>query len=155
MLGRELVERRRWLSSEKFDLAFALSRVTPGTNLLAFCAAIGAQLMGVAGAAAAVLAVTVPSAIVAVFFIYGFEAGQHNTIAMAAIGGTVAAVAGMMWSTIWTILRPHVGGGVRNMQVFLITGGAFLASWKFGVTPVPIIAAGSLIGILWKDPGKR
>jgi hypothetical protein len=37
----------------------------------------------------------------------------------------------------------------------LIAGGAFLASWKFGITPVPIIAAGTLLGILWKDPGKR
>jgi chromate transporter len=155
MLGRELVEQRRWLSSEKFDLAFALSRITPGTNLLAFCAAIGAQLKGIAGSVAAVFAVTVPSAIVAVLFIYGFELGQNNAVAMAAIGATVAAVAGMMWSTIWTILRPHVGGTVRNLQVVLITGGAFLASWKFGMTPVPIIAAGTLIGILWKDPGKR
>jgi len=154
MLGRELVETRKWLSSEKFDLAFALSRVTPGTNLLAFCAAIGAQLKGFAGAVAAVCAVTIPSAILAVLFIYGFELGQTNAVAMAAISGTVAAVAGMMWSTIWTILRPHVGGTIRNLQVVLIAGGAFLASWKFGVTPVPIIAAGTLIGILWKDPGK-
>ena len=152
MLGRELVETRRWLSSDKFDLAFALARVTPGTNLIAFCAAIGALIRGNAGAIAAVLAVTVPSAAVAVFFIYGFEAWQTNPVAMAAIGGTVAAVAGMMWSTIWTILRPHVGGNIRNLQVVLIAGGAFVGAWYFGVTPVPIIAAGTLIGFLWKDP---
>jgi hypothetical protein len=48
-----------------------------------------------------------------------------------------------------------VGGNIRNLQVVLIAGGAFLASWKFGVTPVPIIAAGTLIGIVWKDPGKK
>jgi len=155
MLGREIVEKRRWMSSDRFDLAFALSRVTPGTNLLAFCAAMGAQLKGTAGALVAVLALTVPSAIVAVLFIYGFERGQNNAMAMAAIGGTVAAVAGMMWSTIWTILRPHVGGTVRNLQVVLIAGGAFLASWKFGITPVPIIVAGTLLGLAWKDPGKR
>jgi hypothetical protein len=73
---------------------------------------------------------------------------------MAAIGGTVAAVAGMMWSTIWTLLRPHVGGGIRTLQVLLIAGGAFLASWKFGITPLPIIAIGTLLGVLWKEPGK-
>ena len=50
MLGRELVDTRRWISAEKFDLAFALARVTPGTNLIAFCAAIGALICGVAGA---------------------------------------------------------------------------------------------------------
>ena len=152
MLGRELVDTRRCISSDKFDLAFALARITPGTNLIAFCAAIGEIIGGLWGAIAAVLAVTVPSAVVAVLFIYGFEAWQANPVAMAAIGGTVAAVAGMMWSTIWTILRPHVGGSVRNLQVGLIAGGAFLASWYFGVTPLPIIAAGTFIGFLWKDP---
>ena len=58
MLGRELVDTRRWISAEKFDLAFALARVTPGTNLIAFCAAIGALICGVAGAVAAVVALT-------------------------------------------------------------------------------------------------
>ena len=154
MLGRELVDTRRWLTRENFDLAFALCRVTPGTNLLAFCVAVGALICGLAGAIAAVMALTIPSAAVAVLFMQGFESFQGNRIAMAAIGGTVAAVAGMMWSTIWTILRPHVGGLTRNLQVVLIAGGGFLASWKFHVTPLPIIAAGTLVGFLWKD-GER
>ena len=156
MLGRELVDARRWISAEKFDLAFALARVTPGTNLIAFCAAIGALICGTAGAIAAVVAVTAPSSALAVLILQGFERFQGNRIAMAAIGGTVAAVAGMMWATIWVILRPHVGGRTwnglkRNLQVVLIAGGAFVASWIFGVTPLPIIAAGTLIGFLWKD----
>lgn len=154
MLGRELVDNRGWLARAKYDLAFALSRVTPGTNVLAFCAAVGSQLRGLPGAIAAVLAVTLPSALIALLFIYGFEAGKDNRIAMAAISGTVAAVAGMMWSTIWTILRPQIGGLIRNLQVLVIVGGAFLASWKFGITPLPIIGAGLLLGLLWKDPGK-
>lgn len=151
MLGRELVEVRRWLSADKFDLAFALSRVTPGTNLIAFCAAVGAVLRGWPGAMAAVLASTVPSAAIAVVLMQGFETFESNRIAMAAIGGTVAAVAGMMWSTIWTILKPHVGGSMRNLQVVVIAGGAFIASWFFGVTPLPIIIAGTVTGFLWKD----
>lgn len=156
MLGRDLVDTRRWISAEKFDLAFALARVTPGTNLIAFCAAIGALICGVAGAVAAVIAVTAPSSALAVLILQGFESFQGNRIAMAAIGGTVAAVAGMMWSTIWIILRPHVGGltrkgMTRNLQVALIAGGAFIASLTFGFTPLPIILAGTLIGFLWKD----
>ena len=157
MLGRELVETRRWISAEKFDLAFALARVTPGTNLIAFCAAIGALICGVAGAIGAVLALTAPSSALAVLIAYGFERWQGNRIAMAAIGGTVAAVAGMMWATIWVILKPHIGklttkGMTRNLQVVLVTGGAFVASRFFNVTPLPIIAIGALIGFLWKDP---
>ena len=160
MLGRELVDTRRWISVEKFDLAFALARVTPGTNLIAFCAAIGALICGVAGAVGAVVALTAPSSALAVLITYGFERWQDNRIAMAAIGGTVAAVAGMMWATIWVILRPHVGGltwkgMARNLQVVLITGGAFLAARLFGFTPLPIILAGTLIGFLWKDSGRK
>jgi chromate transporter len=156
MLGRELVDTRRWISSEKFDLAFALARVTPGTNLIAFCAAIGALICGVAGAIGAVFALTAPSSALAVLITFGFERWQGNRIAMAAIGGTVAAVAGMMWATIWVILKPHLGrptwkGMVRNLQVALITGGAFVASRIFGFTPLPVILAGTLIGFLWKD----
>ena len=159
MLGRELVDTRRWISAEKFDLAFALARVTPGTNLIAFCAAIGALICGVAGAVAAVVALTAPSSVLAVLILQGFESFQDNRIAMAAIGGTVAAVAGMMWSTIWVILRPHVGeltwnGMTRNLQVVLIAGGGFVASRIFGLTPLPIILAGTLVGFLWKDAGK-
>jgi chromate transporter len=157
MLGRELVETRRWISAEKFDLAFALARVTPGTNLIAFCAAIGALICGVAGAIGAVLALTAPSSALAVLIAYGFERWQGNRIAMAAIGGTVAAVAGMMWATIWVILKPHVGrlttkGMIRNLQVVLVTGGAFAASRFFQITPLPIILVGTLVGFLWKDP---
>jgi chromate transporter len=156
MLGRELVDTRRWISAEKFDLAFALARVTPGTNLIAFCAAIGALICGTAGAVAAVVALTAPSSALAVLIMQGFETFQGNRIAMAAIGGTVAAVAGMMWATIWVLLRPHVGGMtrtglLRNLQVAIIVGGAFAASRIFGFTPLPIILVGTLIGFLWKD----
>lgn len=154
MLGRELVETRGWLKPTEFDLAFALARVTPGTNLLAFCAAIGSVLRGWMGALLGVLAVTGPSALIALAFIYGFEASQTHPLAMAAIAGTVAAVVGMMWSTLWTIIKPHVGGLTRNAQVAVIVGGAFVGSWVFGVTPVPLILGGALMGLVWKDPGK-
>ncbi|MEP7354694.1 MAG: chromate transporter [Acidobacteriota bacterium] len=155
MLAREFVDRRQWLSSADFDLAFALARVTPGTNSIAFCVAIGFQMRRWWGAVAGVVTTTAPSAVIALIFIYWFEAWQNNHVAMAGVGGTVAAVAGMMWSTIWTILRPHVGGSVRNIQAVLIAGGAFLASWKFGVTPLPLIVAGTLIGALWQPPPEQ
>ena len=61
-LQRELVEDNHWLSLEDYALAFSLARVTPGTNVIAFCAAAGARIMGWRGALAATLAETGPSA---------------------------------------------------------------------------------------------
>ncbi len=57
-LQRELVEENKWLSMEDYALAFSLARVTPGTNVIAFCAATGARIMGWRGALAATLAET-------------------------------------------------------------------------------------------------
>ena len=46
VLGRELVDRLKWLARKDFELAFALARVTPGTNIIAFCAAVGNDAAG-------------------------------------------------------------------------------------------------------------
>jgi hypothetical protein len=37
----EIVTKRRWVTEEQFGLSYALGRLTPGTNLLAFCVGIG------------------------------------------------------------------------------------------------------------------
>ena len=149
MLQRELIG-REWITRADFALAYSLARVTPGTNVLAFCAATGARVLGLAGALAAVLAVTLPSAILAVLLTRGFETWRTNPWAMAAIGGTVAAVSGMMWASVWSLVKPYVSlrGGWR---VLLFTGGAFLAAWKFHVTPVPVILVAALAGYAWTE----
>jgi len=147
-LQRELVERQGWITQEDFALAYALARITPGTNALAFCAATAARVLGIRGAVAAVVAVTFPSAALAVLLTMGYENWRSNATVMAAVGGTVAAVAGMMWSSVWLLVRPHFGHLLRTA---LFAGGAFLAAWKLGVTPVPIIAAAAVIGLLWKE----
>ena len=145
MLQRALVG-RQWITREDFALAYSLARVTPGTNVLAFCAATGARILGLAGAVAAVLAVTLPSAILAVLLTRGFEAWQGHPWAMAAIGGTVAAVSGMMWASVWSLVKPYLG-----LRAILFTGGAFLAAWKFHVTPVPVILVAAFAGYFWPE----
>ena len=145
LLQRELIG-RKWITREDFALAYALARVTPGTNVLAFCAATGMRVLGVAGALAAVLAVTLPSAILAVLLTRGFETWRTHPWAMAAIGGTVAAVSGMMWASVWSLVKPYIG-----VRALVFTGGAFVAAWKFHVTPVPVIFVAALAGYLWVD----
>ena len=150
-LQRELVDRRRWITQEDYALAYALARITPGTNVLAFCAGVASRILGLPGAIAAVLAVTVPSAVLAVLITQGYESWRTNPTVMAAIGGTVAAVAGMMWSSVWLLVVPNIGGWWKTLRVLIFFGGAFLAAWRFGVTPIPVIAVAALAGFLWKE----
>jgi len=114
--------------------------------VLAFCAATGARVLGFIGAIAAVLAVTLPSAILAVLLTVGFETWRANPWAMAAIGGTVAAVSGMMWASVLILVKPYLG-----LRALLFSGGAFLAAWRFHVTPVPVILIAALAGYAWAE----
>ena len=156
-LQREFVDRHKWLSLEDYGLAFALARVTPGTNVMAFCAATGWQILGWAGAVMGSLSVTLPSAIIAVLITVGYENWRANPLALAAINGTVAAVAGMMLATVYSLVKPHMGGIhgislVRSVRAIAISGGAFLALWKFGLSPLQIVALVLVVGLLWQDP---
>jgi hypothetical protein len=40
-LQREFIDRRGWITQEDYAVAFSLARITPGTNVVAFCAAVG------------------------------------------------------------------------------------------------------------------
>src|SRR6266542_189869 len=72
-LRRELVDRRGWLSNTDFRLAYAASRLTPATNLLALCTAIGWRLRGISGAVATLLASSVPNSILATLVMAGYQ----------------------------------------------------------------------------------
>jgi chromate transporter len=151
-LQRELVEQRDWLSLEDYALAFSLSRVTPGTNVIAFCAAAGARIRGWSGALAGVLSETAPSAILAVLLTQGYETWRTNAWVMAGVGGTIAAVAAMMWASIWYIVKPHFKGVSSSFRSLVIALGAFVAIWKFGLGPLPVIGIAVVVGLLWKEP---
>ncbi|MEQ1885032.1 MAG: chromate transporter [Bryobacteraceae bacterium] len=156
-LQRELVHRKEWLSPEDYGLAFALARVTPGTNILAFVAATGSQILGMAGALAGTLAVTIPSAILALMITVGYERWSANPIVLAGIEGTVAAVSGMMIATVWSLIAPFWAGlkPGRRMQTFrtvVFAGGAFLLLWLWDVSPLKIIGLAVAGGLLWEDP---
>src|ERR1700676_3996629 len=64
VLHREILDKRRWVSPENFALCFALARLTPGTNLLAFCTGIGWLLRGMSGAVIALLTASIPCTLI-------------------------------------------------------------------------------------------
>jgi chromate transporter len=151
-LQRELVEQRGWLSQEDYALAFSLARVTPGTNVIAFCAAAGARILGFRGALAATLAETGPSAVLAILMTQGYETWRTNAWVMAGVAGTIAAVAGMMWASIWSIVRPHFEDRRHALRSLVITLGAFAAVSKLGLGPLSVIGLAVIVGLLWKEP---
>lgn len=150
-LHSELVVTRDWLPPERYGLIYALARITPGTNLLAFCAGTAWELAGWPGAVAAVVAVTVPSALVVVLLTAGYQVLKSNPPAMAAIAGTLAAAVGMMAAGVWQLAGPHLVRG-RRLRALLLVLGSFALVFRFDLSPVLVLALAAAAGALWRVP---
>lgn len=148
---RELVSRLCWLSPEQYGLSYGLARITPGTNVLAFCAAAGWHLLGWAGALTVVLAVTAPSAVLAVILTHAYQQLKANPLAMGVIAGTVAAAVGMMAASAWLLIRPHLGPR-RHIRTLVLVAGAITLALGFSVSPIQVLALAAITGLLWRDP---
>jgi chromate transporter len=144
-LHRELVQKRRWLTEDQFTLCFALGRVTPGTNLLAFCTGSGWVLRRAPGAITALLASSIPCAALVATLTALFAYWQANPLAQAAIHGAVAAAVGVTVKTCWTIAGPYFKGAGR-LRVVLVGGAAFLLHQWAGLSPIQVLILAGVVG---------
>jgi chromate transporter len=148
----EMVTARRWLTPEKYAVSYALARITPGTNMLAFCAGTAWELLGWPGAIAGVLAASVPSAIVVMLLTEGYDAVRANALAMGAVAGTLAAATGMMATAAWELLAPYLDRK-RWLQAAVIAGASLLLSLIYEMPPVEVLGLAALVGVFWRIPG--
>lgn len=153
-LRKELVDQRKVLSTEEFGLAFLLARVTPGTNMLAFCAGTGFQLRGWAGALLAVAGASIPASVAGVVLVRFFELWMGTQAGAAALGGLSAAAIGLMFAGALLLAMPQFrsGGWLRSAAIFLVALGL---SWGAGWQPLTVMAAIAVLGAFWKEPGEN
>jgi chromate transporter len=153
VLHEQLVERRSWLSQAQFELCYALSRLTPGTNLLAFCTAAGWVVRRWAGAVVALLAASLPCSLVAVAATCFYEAWQHNRFVRGSLRGALAAAVAIMLATAWSFAQPHVKASAAK-AVIVVPGALFLAL-RLAVSPIRILLLAAAIGLLWPAAEKQ
>ena len=153
-LYHDLVSARRWVTAEQYGLVYALARLTPGTNLLAFGAGIAWQIAGWRGAVLAVLAMSVPAAFCTVLLTIGYDAWKQNVTAMSAIAGVLAASVGLMASSAWQLIGPHLTA--RNwrgtLRALAIAWGALFLAFEFQMPPIQVLLLAALAGFLWQEP---
>lgn len=151
VLQRELVNRRRWITLDEFALAQSLGGVTPGPRILAFAAAVAWIVRRGSGALTAVLAISVPSAIVTVLLTAGFESLRGSRPAVLTLAAVLASAVGLMWAAGWLLLQPQLRRGAWLKPLFVFAGSAVVfAGW--GVSPIQILAVAAIVGALWLDP---
>ena len=145
VLHREIVSKRRWISEEIFALCYALSRVTPGTNLLAFEAGVGWIVRGWLGTTVSLVAGSVPCSALAVLATFAYESFSQNVLVARAIRGALAATVGLMLLTSIQLLRPHLNKD-RFVGPIALALLSFLAVWKFSMPPVLVLGLAAMLG---------
>jgi chromate transporter len=149
ILQREFYQ-RGWLSPEKFAIAFGLARLTPGTNVLAFCAAAGWYILGVAGALAAVLAITIPASVLVVWLTRAYDFTVHYRLAQSVANALLAAAVGTMIGAALLLVRTQCKRG-RWLKPVTISAGAFLLAFLARLTPLQVIGVAALVGFFWVE----
>ena len=153
VLHRAVVERRGWIDQTAFTLCFGLGRLTPGTNVLAFCTGVGWLLRGALGAIVALLAASIPCAVIVVLVSELFTHLDRHALWQHALRGALAAAVGITVATCWTIAKPHVRRETY-LRVALIAGGAFIAAAVFVIPPVRVLSVAAVVGAIWPQKVK-
>lgn len=149
-LESTLVRKHGWLEFPRFRLAYALSRLTPGTNMLAFCTALGYQLRGMSGAVVALISASLPCSVVALAIMILLETWQTNPVVALGVQGASAITIGFVAASCWPLIRPHMRKQSWPRTLMLVASAVLLDVW--GVPPLRVLLGAAVVGALWREP---
>lgn len=147
LLSREMTE-RGWLNQMQCDFFYALARVVPGTNVLAFVAASAFAVRSWRGALAAILVYTVPASVVVIGLTLLYQRWHDHPIGGAAIGAAMSSIVGIIVSAAWLLTAPRLRTGDWVRTVVLVVTAVVLSFW---LSPLAVIALAAVAGYFWPE----
>ena len=155
-LLRRTFERRGWVDAPAHGVFVAVSRLTPGTNVLAYCAAAGWRLHGWRGTLAAVAAASLPASLI-VFTIAAtlVRLDRYAAVRVALSAGMLVAAA-LVFASAWSLMKPYLRAGqwLRTLGIAALAISLYLV----GLTPVRVLLISAVVGALLPNsrplPGK-
>jgi len=152
-LLRRTFTSRGWLDADSHGLIVAVSRLTPGTNILAYCVTLGWRYHRWPGALAALVAASVPASLI-VFLLTATLAQIDRYVVvrgLLAVGVLVAGV--LVLASAWALIQPYLvkSARVRALLVSAVAAGLI----ALDATPVRVLLVAALIGFLLPTRASR
>ncbi|OWQ93089.1 chromate transporter [Roseateles aquatilis] len=146
-MHRYLVAERHWLTDTQFTSSIALAQAAPGPNIL-FVAVLGFNVSGLAGAAAAMLGIMLPSTLLVVAATRWARANRDHIGVRSFTVGMAPLTLGLMIATGWLLAAPYVvEPGHRWATLALMAATLFLTMrTKLGI--VWMVLGGGVLGAL-------
>ena len=146
-MHRYLVVERGWLSEADFTTAIALAQAAPGPNVL-FVPVLGFQVAGLAGAAAALLGILLPSTLLSLG-VSRWGATRRNTpLVRAFTAGLAPVTVGLTFATGWLLALPFIGEPTHRLGALSLIALTALVTLKTRLAPMWMIAVGAAAGAL-------
>ena len=143
IIQREMIDRRHWIEEKEFFDLLTLAQSAPGPIALNTAVFVGYKLYGYWGAIVSLLGVVIPSFSIILFVAIFFSQIRENAIVDAAFKGMRPVVVALMLAPILGFVR-----GMRWWTVAVACGVA-IAIWHFGFSPIYLLVAGAVAGLLW------
>jgi chromate transporter len=147
-LHSSLVEKHRWIDDRTFVECLAIGQTLPGLNATNMSVLVGDRLRGAAGAAAAVIGMCLPGALL--MFAAGVAFGLHGNrpLVVAMLHGVAAAATGLVFALTVQIGRKALAGAAD--LAFVLATAAAVNLFHFKV-PYVLLVVGA-IAIWWHRP---
>ncbi|WP_404381606.1 chromate efflux transporter [Caenispirillum salinarum] len=150
----EFVTRRRWLDDAAYADLVALCQFLPGPASSQVGLALGLLRAGPAGALAAWLAFTLPSAIVMVLTALGVAAMAGEAgLTLDALSGLKAAAVAVVALALWGMAKTLTPDARRASVA--VAAAALVAAWESPLAQIAAIVAGGAAGLALVKPEVR
>ena len=145
LMQREIVDKHQWMSEEDFLDEVALSQAMPGVFAVNMATSVGFSLRGRKGAAAAIAGtVTVPIVAIVLLAMF-FRHFRDNAVVERIFKGVRPVVVALIAAPVVRLARTAQVGW-RNVWIPVT---AALLIWLLGVSPIWIVIATLLLGLLF------
>ena len=133
---------RQWLDAASHALFIAVSRVTPGTNVLAYCVTLGWWSHGWPGALLALAGGSIPASLtVFVLAVTLAEIDRYAVVRVLLAFGILAAGTLVLWSA-WILLKPYLTASRLRIVVIASVVAGLMA---LGATPVRVLFVAAVV----------
>jgi chromate transporter len=152
-LMRRSFAKRGWLDDSQHGLLVAVSRFTPGTNVLAYCAGLGWLLHRGGGAAVALAATSLPGSLAVTLLSAVIARLAQSPTVRVALAVAMLVAAALILSSAWALVRPYVTGSRPVWAAAVAIVAAALSA--AGIPPVRVLLVAAIAGALLPAPPKE
>lgn len=144
LLKRDVVDSKGWIATGELIDCYALGQSVPGIIAMNTATLIGYRKRGIPGAIAAAAGMAAPSLVVIIMIAAFLTQYFDNAWVQKAFAGVRASVVAMIVMAVWQVGRKSVNSVIKG----ILAVGSFLAIVALNGSPVLLIVAGGLLGLL-------